>query len=213
MIDETAVESGGPLPEAITVRDIELRFWSGGDRPPPSDDNVIFVHKDPPFVGRLDAVLEKVRPRRMIEVGILDGGSTIYWQHKYQPECLITFDIAPDAPHCRRYLERHHLTDSVHAYFGTSQTDEEGLRTGVLKHSREGWVDAVIDDASHQHAETRATVEILLPFVRPGGVYIIEDWAWGHASNWPTDLWADLPLLSPLLVELIPYRRARDGHN
>jgi hypothetical protein len=161
------------------------------------------MFKDRPLVGRLDAVLEKIRPRRMIEVGIFDGGSTIYWQNKYQPECLIAFDIAPDAPHCRRYLERHQLTESVHAYFGTSQTDEEGLRRAVLTHSRDGSVDAVIDDASHQHAETRATVEILLPFVRPGGVYIIEDWAWGHAAHWPTDAWADLPLLSPLLVELI----------
>ena len=40
-----------------------------------------------------------------------------------------------------------------------------------------GAVDFIVDDASHQYWATRATVEILLPFVRPGGAYVIEDWA------------------------------------
>jgi len=29
-------------------------------------------------VARIDAILEQVQPRRMIEIEILDGGSTIY---------------------------------------------------------------------------------------------------------------------------------------
>ena len=51
--------------------------------------------------------------------------------------------------------------------------------------------------------QTRAAVEILLPFVRPGGAYVIEDWAWGHRWNWPPQLWLERPLLSPLLSELM----------
>jgi hypothetical protein len=188
--------------ESITINDIELRFWSGGNRPPPSNDRVIFMHKDRPFVSRLDAVLEKVRPRRLIEIGVLDGGSTIYWQDKYQPECLLALELASDAPHLTRYLERHQLTATVHTYFGVSQADRAALRTGILNHIQDRQVDAAIDDASHQYAETRVTVETLLPFVRPGGAYIIEDWAWAHDAKWPADLWADRPLLSPLVVEL-----------
>jgi hypothetical protein len=197
MINEA--ESGRVIP----VRDIELHFWEGGVRPPPSSDEIIYVHKDRPFVSRMEAVLDQIKPRRMVEVGILDGGSTIYWQNKYQPECLIAFDMTPDAPHLTHYLEQHQLTSSVHPYFGVSQADGARLRGHVLNHIGSQQIDAVIDDASHQYAETRATVETLLPLVRPGGVYIIEDWAWGHAANWPRDIWADQPLLSPLLVELI----------
>jgi hypothetical protein len=189
-------------PESITIKDIELCFWSSLGRPPQSNDRTIFIHKSRPFVSRLDAVLEKVKPGRMIEIGILDGGSTIYWQTKYQPQCLIAFELASDAPCLTRYLQRHHLTDTVHTYFGVSQADGAALRSGVLKHTHGQLVDAVIDDASHQYVETRATVETLLPFVRPGGAYIIEDWAWGHDAHWPADLWADQQLLSPLLGEL-----------
>jgi Methyltransferase domain len=202
MTDDSEARMRISLGESITIKDIELRFWSGSDRPPPSNDRVIYLHKDRPFVSRLDAVLQKVQPRRLIEIGILDGGSTIYWQDKYQPECLIAFELAADAPHLTRYLERHQLTAMVRAYFGVSQADGAVLRTAIFDHIHGQQVDAVIDDASHQYAETRATVETLLPLVRAGGVYIIEDWAWGHAAKWPADLWADQPLLSPLLVEL-----------
>jgi hypothetical protein len=66
-----------------------------------------------------------------------------------------------------------------------------------------GTINRLIDDASHQYAETRATVEILVPLLRPGGAYIIEDWAWAHHMNWPANVWTERPLVSPLLSELV----------
>jgi Methyltransferase domain len=202
MTDDAQLKMRISPAESIIIKDTEVRFWSSPDRPPPSDDRIIFMHKSRQFVSRIDAVLEKVQPRRMVEIGILDGGSTIYWQARYQPQCLIAFELACDAPCLSHYLERHHLTDTVHTYFGVSQADSVAVRSSILKHTQGQPIDIVIDDASHQYAETRASVETLLPFMRPAGVYIIEDWAWGHDAKWPADLWVNQPLLSPLLVEL-----------
>ncbi|HVQ38037.1 MAG TPA: class I SAM-dependent methyltransferase [Pyrinomonadaceae bacterium] len=187
--------------DMMSINDIELLFWKGRTRPPESTLKSIYVHKSLKFVSALDAAIGEVHPRRMIEVGVLDGGSTIYWQAKYQPECLITFDLNSGAPNLVAYVQRNRLTDSVHSYFGVSQADSDVLRGLVARHLPGQLVDVVIDDASHRFAETRTTLETLLPFVRPGGIYIIEDWAWGHGVNWPLDLWDDRPLLSPLLVE------------
>jgi hypothetical protein len=203
MTDNLPDEPGGALGEPLSVNDVRLHFWSGLAAPPPSSDSDIYVHKDRPFVSRLDAVLERIRPRQIVEIGILHGGSTIYWQDKYKPDCLLAFELAPDAPHLVSYLQRHRLTENVHVCFGVSQTDAATLRAAMRDHARDRLIDAVIDDASHQYFETRTTIEVLLPFVRPGGIYIIEDWAWGHSANWPAQLWAQQPLLSPLLVELI----------
>lgn len=47
-------------------------------------------------------------------------------------------------------------------------------------------VDLVIDDASHFLFETRESFRFLFPRLRPGGIYIIEDWGWAH---WPEDYW------------------------
>jgi SAM-dependent methyltransferase len=189
--------------DAIRVRDIELRFRGGRHRPPPSTDEVIYVHKDAAFVASINETLERVRPKRMIEVGVLDGGSTVYWHYQYDLERLAAFDIATEAPCLTRYLERNKLTDVVRAHFGVAQTDRERLRAAIDSDFGHDSVDAVIDDASHEYAATKAAFETIFPYLRPGGAYIVEDWAWGHSHKWPTDERADMPLMSPLLSELM----------
>jgi SAM-dependent methyltransferase len=186
----------------IPVKDIELCLWETLDQCPGSNDRLIYLYKDRAFLRRLEAVAERIQPKQMIEIGVLDGGSTIYWQDRFQLERLIAFDIEPDAPHLRRYLERHNLQGTVSTNFAVAQDDGPTLRAAIAKHAIGAFVDFIVDDASHQHAQTRSTVEILLPFLRPGGAYVIEDWAWGHHFGWPPSLWADRPLMSPLLGEL-----------
>lgn len=186
----------------MPIRDIELCLWETLGDCPGSDDRLIYFFKDRAFLHRLEAVAERIQPKQMIEIGILDGGSTIYWQDRFQLERLIAFDIEPDAPHLRHYLERHNLQEIVRANFAVAQDDGPALRAAIAKHALSPYVDFIVDDASHQHAQTRTTVEILLPFLRPGGAYVIEDWAWGHHVTWPSGLWADRPLMSPLLSEL-----------
>ena len=186
----------------IRVRDIELCLWETLDACPESTDQLIYLYKDRAFLRRLEDVAERIHPKQMIEVGIRDGGSTIYWQDRFQLERLITFDIEADAPHLRNYLERHNLQGIVRTNSAVAQDDGPALRAAIAKHAFGPFVDFIVDDASHQHAQTRATVEILLPFLRPGGAYVIEDWAWGHHVTWPPGLWADRPLMSPLLSEL-----------
>ena len=44
-------------------------------------------------------------------------------------------------------------------------------------------IDLVIDDASHLYVETKASFEELFPRLRPGGLFIIEDWASGHTMS------------------------------
>lgn len=151
----------------------------------------------------MDEALGRIRPKFMIEIGIHDGGSTIYWHHKYAPDRLAAFDIAPQAPFFTRYLERNGLTNTIRAHFGISQTDREQMRAAIAQDFGSEPVDAVIDDASHQYVETKTAFEVVFPFVRAGGAYIIEDWAWGHTQNWPPDAWVDQPLMSPLLSELM----------
>jgi hypothetical protein len=188
--------------QTILARDVELRVWAGLERPPPSDDRVIYLHKDPAFLGRLDVVLSKVQPRRMIEIGIMDGGSTIYWAHTYRLDRLSAFDINP-APHLARYIDRHGLSEQMRVHCGVSQTDGAALLKKASNDMEGEFVDAIIDDASHFYHETRTTFEALFPLVRPGGCYIIEDWAWGHAHDWPPEVYADLPLMSRLICELM----------
>ena len=41
-------------------------------------------------------------------------------------------------------------------------------------------LDLVVDDASHYLDPTRASFDVLFPRLRPGGLYVIEDWTIPH---------------------------------
>jgi SAM-dependent methyltransferase len=67
-------------------------------------------------------------------------------------------------------------------------------------------IDLVIDDASHFYQETRSSFNSIFPYLKPGGIYIVEDWGWAH---WPGDTWQKSqaiptwrPALSNLLFEI-----------
>ena len=62
----------------------------------------------------------------------------------------------------------------------------------------------MIDDASHLLAPTRSSFNCIFPRVRPGGWFVIEDWAWAH---WPgpyqSGEWLARDPLSELIFELV----------
>lgn len=196
----TLVDDGGAI---IRVRDIELRLWEGLQAAPAGDAHCIYLYKDRRFLSALAAVIDRVAPARMVEIGVLTGGSTIYWAERYQVERMAAFEISPQAPLLTQYIARHGLADRIRVHFATRQDDVPGVLSAVAQDFAGEQIDAVVDDASHQYAETRATLETLLPYVRNGGIYVIEDWAWGHHKNWPPQMWANYPLMSPLLSELM----------
>ena len=66
-------------------------------------------------------------------------------------------------------------------------------------------LDLVVDDASHLYGPTKASFEILFPLLRPGGLYLIEDWAWDHWHEYgsPQHPWAFETPPTELVCELV----------
>jgi cephalosporin hydroxylase len=153
--------------QILRVRDVELRFRDGMHRPPSSSDDFIYIHKGAAFVTAIDEALERVRPKFMIEIGIHDGGSTAYWHHKYGPERLVAFDISMEAPFFTRYIERNGLTNAVRLHLGVSQNDRDRMRAAIESDFGVQPVDAIIDDASHEYAATKAAFETTFPKWKP----------------------------------------------
>jgi len=46
-------------------------------------------------------------------------------------------------------------------------------------------IDVIIDDASHFGSWSLSSYRALLPHLKPGGFYIVEDWATGYWEDWP----------------------------
>jgi predicted O-methyltransferase YrrM len=142
----------------------------------PSTNEVITLFKDPNFVK---AYLDLLRGRQfhnMVEVGVMHGGSAIFFWHMLQLEKLCCIELNESAPVLSNYIETHGLKDDFLTYFGVNQGDRSRLQAIIGECFPIGSIDLVIDDASHIYTPSLATFETLFPLLQPGGLYILEDW-------------------------------------
>jgi SAM-dependent methyltransferase len=145
-------------------------------------------------------------PRRVLEVGIFKGGSVALFAGLWQPEQLLAVDIVTEpVAALDEFVRASGLGDRVKARYGVDQADAETLRALITEEFAGEPLDLVIDDGCHFFAETKATFEAVFPLLRPGGTYVIEDWAWAHWPGvWQVDggPWAEKPSVTLLALEL-----------
>jgi hypothetical protein len=92
-------------------------------------------------------------------------------------------------------------------YYGTDQSDQGRLASILDDEFGDQPLGLVVDDASHRLNETRASFEALFPRLRPGGLFVIEDWNKQHLVS--RDLGAALADPSPELKEQVLGRLAQ----
>ncbi len=151
-----------------------------------------FIQKSPFHLKFYRQVLASLaeEPRSILEIGVKGGGSTALWKALFRSATVVGIDIklrpglAEPSP------------DGV-IYLQADQTDVKRLREIAGQY---GPFDLVIDDGSHVTDHQAVSIRELLPHVRPGGVYVVEDI---HASvktastrevDFGEDIWADFTL-------------------
>lgn len=168
-----------------------------------STDNNFTLVKTRRFLSMYETLAPMLTGKTILELGMFEGGSLVYLDKRFSPRKLVGVDIRTDPI---EPLERYIATrdGAVKAYYATSQSDEAALDR-ICRDDFGGQVDAVIDDASHAYKLTKQSFDCLFGKVVPGGIYVIEDWAWSyqpahqswrHPRFWTTGL-------ATLLFELI----------
>jgi SAM-dependent methyltransferase len=149
---------------------------------------------------------EQFSPRNLLELGIWGGGSMVFWFELLQPETHIGIDILQkeNNPYFEEYITARGLEERLKTVWKVDQGDCVRLRE-IVEHDFSGELDIVIDDASHKYGPTKRSFEILFPLLRPGGLYIIEDWAWAHWQEFqtPESPMANERALTDFIVELV----------
>ncbi|MBZ4319381.1 class I SAM-dependent methyltransferase [Streptomyces huiliensis] len=115
------------------------------------------------------------RPVRVLEIGIggyegdLGGPSLKMWKRYFHRGLVYGLDLFDKSA-----LNQDRLT----ALTG-DQGNAETLREVAEKY---GPFDIIIDDGSHENEHVRVSFDALFPYVRPGGLYVIEDL---QTAYWP----------------------------
>jgi len=113
---------------------------------------------------------------KLLEIGIHKGGSLQLWRDYFRLGTIIGIDVK--LPHNFGPGERIQI-------FKGSQTDEQFLSEVARRTAPEGF-DIIIDDASHIGAFTKkAFWHLFENHLKPGGLYVIEDWGTGYLDDFP----------------------------
>lgn len=129
-------------------------------------------HKWTSYLYFYDGITERLTPDSILEIGVQNGGSLEIWAKKY-PRAKLILGLDND-PKCGELVFD---SESVKVIIGDASSDE--MLEAVLSLSQ--GFDLIVDDGSHKSTDIINSLVKLLPLVRPGGIYVVEDL---HASYW-----------------------------
>ena len=106
----------------------------------------------------------------LLEIGVLGGASLRTWRDYFTKAKIVGADISP--------LVKFHESDRIEIELLDQSNVEELTRTGI-KH---GPFDIIIEDGSHFWEHQVTCLRTLFPFVKDGGMYIVEDLQTNYGS-------------------------------
>lgn len=110
------------------------------------------------------------RQLTVLEIGVFNGASLKTWEEYFPAANVIGVDIMAAS---KRY-ERGRVTIAL-----ADQSNVEELTCIAIKH---GPFDIIIEDGSHMWNHQITTLRTLFPFVKNGGLYIVEDLQTNYGS-------------------------------
>ncbi len=166
------------------------------------------VAKSRRMIERYHQLINSTRVQHIFELGIYKGGSCVLLEALAKPRKLLAVDSEHEPVEAlQRYIEAKNLNDVIKPFYGIDQSDGAELRKIISQELPGRHLDLVSDDASHFLDNTRNSFNSLFPYLRPGGLCVIEDWAWAHAQiderAHPDSLWPEKRPLTILVFEVI----------
>jgi len=124
--------------------------------------------------------------RSIFEIGFFQGGMPLFLADMIAPEKIVAVDWLPPSEELLSLIACHSLSSSIELVGGIDQADTGRIRSILDERFGSEPLDLIIDDCSHYYAQTKACIEALFGYLKPGGKYVIEDWGWTH---WPEAPW------------------------
>jgi hypothetical protein len=129
------------------------------------------------YLEQYDVMFQRFLGRKitLLELGVYRGESLLLWQDYFPQGTIVGLDI--------QIGEEVRRSDRIHLFEG-SQADTEFL-TRVAKEVAPDGFDIIIDDASHVGTLTKISFwHLFSNFLKPHGIFAIEDWGTGYWDDW-----------------------------
>lgn len=107
------------------------------------------------------------RPLRLLEIGVLKGGSLLMWREYFPKATILAIDVNSETLRWNGNVRDCSVTL-------VDQGNPEALREFAARSG--GRFDLVIDDGGHHMHQQITSFNVLFPHVAPGGAYVLEDY-------------------------------------
>lgn len=134
--------------------------------------------KQASFLAVYESLFAPLRhqPVALFELGIHRGGSLLLWRDYFEQGVIAGLD--------QHAVAVNDASGRIRVYQGQQQ--DTVLLDRIAAEVAPGGFDIVIDDASHFGRLSRVTFRHLFDHhLKPGGIYVIEDWGTGYWPTWP----------------------------
>lgn len=129
------------------------------------------------YVDDYDRHFKKFRNKNisLLELGISQGASLLMWKEYFSKGNIVGMDVFK-GEHYEGKVEiiQNKLIENDINFVVGSQTDADSINEAVKKYSPTGF-EIIIDDASHNPEDQQISMAFLLPWLKNGGYYVIED--------------------------------------
>ncbi len=103
----------------------------------------------------------------VMEVGVADGSCLLAWREVFPNATIVGMDI--------------HHSDKAHGeriefHLGDQRVQRDCQNAASGRHDSDRQFDLIVDDGTHLLEDTLRTLLFLWPYVRPGGLYVVEEW-------------------------------------
>ena len=110
---------------------------------------------------------ERLFPNRdtiqlMMEVGVADGSCLQAWKEVFPNAVCVGMDI--------------HHSDKANGEYIEFHLGDQRIREDCERAAAGRQFDLIVEDATHHLENTLATLYYLWPSVKPGGMYVVEEW-------------------------------------
>ena len=96
----------------IQCQNAKLRLTQGFNVLPSTDDTIT-LFKDPKFIQAYLSALDGHNVDHMVEVGIWDGGSAIFFWNLLKPKKLCCIELKPTAGSLTNYIDRENISEQL----------------------------------------------------------------------------------------------------
>lgn len=130
---------------------------------------LLYERYEPYFAPFSDA------PVKVLELGVHVGVSLKIFSSYFRNGTIVGLDVTDPGVD---------LSNFPNAVFEIGdQRNGDQLRAMSSRYAPDGW-DIIIDDASHHGSWSLLSYDALLPCLKPGGLYVVEDWRTGYWDDW-----------------------------